>query len=128
MADIYIVYTGVDREVARRLHDALEARWAVWWDEQLVGSYPQYIETEMQKAKCVVYVNSQTARDKDTIVAPAITRAFATGLCRNRTRLKWIDMRGTDHADSARDSTAETLAWIGDRFAGAPPPDDCGKF
>ncbi|MGQ3043426.1 MAG: toll/interleukin-1 receptor domain-containing protein [Brevundimonas aurantiaca] len=68
MADIYIVYTGVDREVARRLHDALEARWAVWWDEQLVGSYPQYIEAEMQKAKCVVYVNSQTARDKDTIV------------------------------------------------------------
>ncbi len=66
--------------------------------------------------------------DKDTIVAPAITRAFANGLCRNRTRLKWIDMRGTDHADSARNSTAETLAWIGDRFAGAPPPDDCGKF
>lgn len=68
MADIYIVYTAVDREVARRLHDALATRWAVWWDEQLVGSYPQYIEAEMRKASCVVYVNSEMARDKDTIV------------------------------------------------------------
>lgn len=69
MADIYIVYTGDDRDTARRLHDALAKQWSVWWDETLVGSYPQEIEAEIPKAGCVVYVNSKTARGKDTIVA-----------------------------------------------------------
>lgn len=68
MADIYIVYTSADRDVARCLHDALNTRWTVWWDEKLVGSHPQYIEAEMPKSKCVVYINSATAREKDTIV------------------------------------------------------------
>ncbi|NJL71562.1 MAG: hypothetical protein HC888_08065 [Candidatus Competibacteraceae bacterium] len=40
MADIYIVYAGEDKEVARGLHQALSARWSVWWDDDIVGSYP----------------------------------------------------------------------------------------
>lgn len=65
--------------------------------------------------------------DKDTIVAPAVTRRFAKAVCRQRTKLRWIEMRGTEHGASARDSAIETLAWIGARFDGQPPPDDCRK-
>ncbi|WP_260582813.1 lipase family protein [Sphingopyxis sp. PET50] len=63
--------------------------------------------------------------DRDTIVAPAVTRTFARSACRNRTKIRWVEMRGTEHGTSAKDSVAETLAWIGARFAGEAPPDDC---
>lgn len=66
--------------------------------------------------------------DKDTIVAPAVTRKFAKSVCRNKTRLRWIEMRGTEHANSAKDSADETLNWIGARFDGQAPPDDCGRI
>lgn len=68
MADIYIVYAGEDREVARRLHAALSVRWSIWWDADIVGSYPRAIEREMPNAGCVVYVNSSRGREKDTII------------------------------------------------------------
>ena len=68
MADIHIVYAGEDREVARCLHKALSFRWSVWWDADIVGSYPKAIERELPEAKCVVYVNSATGREKDTII------------------------------------------------------------
>ncbi|MBN8843380.1 MAG: hypothetical protein J0H88_09045 [Sphingomonadales bacterium] len=65
--------------------------------------------------------------DKDTIVAPAVTRKFAKAVCRNRTKLRWIEMRGTEHGASAKDSVDETLSWIGARFDGQAPPDDCRR-
>lgn len=66
--------------------------------------------------------------DRDTIVAPAVTRTFARSACRNRTKIRWVEMRGTEHGTSAKDSVAETLAWIGARFAGEAPPDDCRRI
>lgn len=66
--------------------------------------------------------------DKDVIVAPAVTRKFAKAVCRNKTRLRWIEMRGTEHGASAKDSVGETLSWIGARFDGHPPPDDCRRI
>lgn len=66
--------------------------------------------------------------DKDTIVAPAVTRKFAKAVCQQRTKLRWIEMRGTEHGASARDSAVETLNWIGARFDGAPEPDDCRRI
>lgn len=68
MADVYIIYAGEDKEVARRLHGALSTRWSVWWDEDIVGSFPKAIEREMPNAGCVVYVNSAAGRVKDTII------------------------------------------------------------
>jgi acetyl esterase/lipase len=64
---------------------------------------------------------------KDTIVAPAVTRKFAKAVCKRGTRLRWIDMTG-DHGNSARESSAETISWIGQRFAGASAPNDCAKL
>jgi acetyl esterase/lipase len=63
----------------------------------------------------------------DTIVAPAVTRNFARSVCRRGTGIRWIDMNG-DHGASARDSAVETIAWIGARFDGQPPPDDCRRI
>ena len=64
---------------------------------------------------------------KDTIVAPAVTRKFAKAVCRRGTGVRWIDMTG-DHGSSAKDSAAETIAWIGARFDGQAPPNDCRRI
>lgn len=66
--------------------------------------------------------------DKDVIVAPAVTRRFAQAVCRNRTKVRYVEMPGTEHGASAKNSVAETLAWIGARFDGQPPPDDCRRI
>ncbi len=65
---------------------------------------------------------------KDDLVAPSVTRAHAHALCRNRERVRWIDIEGSGHATSAKDSAAITLEWIDNRFAGKPARSDCGKF
>lgn len=64
---------------------------------------------------------------KDTIVALAVTRKFAKAVCKHGTKLRWILMPSTDHGASAHDSAVETLSWIGARFDGTPPPDDCRR-
>lgn len=66
--------------------------------------------------------------DRDTIVAPAVTRKFAKSVCRARTKVRWVEMRGTEHGASAKDSVGETLSWIGARFDGQAPPDDCRRI
>jgi alpha-beta hydrolase superfamily lysophospholipase len=63
----------------------------------------------------------------DTIVAPAVTRKFAKAVCRRGTQLRWIDMTA-DHGTSARESAVETIGWIGARFNGNPPPNDCRRI
>lgn len=64
----------------------------------------------------------------DPVVAPAVTRAFARRACRDRRPVRYIAMPGGDHGRSARDSAAQTIAWIDDRFAGRPAPSDCGRI
>ncbi len=63
---------------------------------------------------------------KDTIIAPTVTRKFAKAVCRRGTALRWIEMTG-GHVDAARDSAQETIGWIGARFDGQPPPNDCRR-
>ena len=65
---------------------------------------------------------------KDELVAPSVTRAYAKALCRSGARLRYISMSGSGHATSAKDSATETLAWLGDRFAGRAAPSNCGRF
>lgn len=69
---------------------------------------------------------AQTATDP--IVASAVTRAFAQRMCANRVRVQYLALPGGDHATSAKQSAAQTIAWIGDRFAGRPAPNQCGRF
>lgn len=62
----------------------------------------------------------------DPLVAPAVTRAFAQRVCATGTAVQWIDVPGKDHPNTARDSTAQTVAWLADRFAGRAAGSDCG--
>ena len=65
----------------------------------------------------------------DTLVAPAVTRAFAKAVCKRRTAVRWIEIPGGSHIDGARGPrTDETLDWIDARFAGQAPPDDCRRI
>lgn len=65
---------------------------------------------------------------KDDLVAPHVTLAHATALCRSGARLRYVSITGEGHATSAKDSASETLAWIADRFAGRRAPSDCGSI
>ncbi|MEZ5693626.1 MAG: alpha/beta fold hydrolase [Altererythrobacter sp.] len=65
---------------------------------------------------------------KDPLVAPAVTRNFASKACSRGLPVRWIDLPGKDHATTAKQSAAETLQWITDRFAGKAPPSDCGQL
>ncbi len=62
---------------------------------------------------------------KDDLVAPAVTGAHVRALCRSGNKVRSIAILGEGHATSAKDSAAATLAWIADRFAGKPAPNDC---
>ena len=65
---------------------------------------------------------------RDDLVAPSVTLAHARALCRAGNRVRYISINGEGHATSARDSAAETLRWIEDRFAGHNPPNDCRRI
>ncbi len=66
---------------------------------------------------------------KDTLVAPAVTRAFARKLCRNRATVRYLDIvSSTGHTTTGRDSEVETMDWIDARFAGAAPPNGCARI
>ncbi len=64
----------------------------------------------------------------DPLVAASVTRQFARSLCRNKVRVRWIDLPGKDHATTARQSAGPTLTWIDDRFSKKAAPNDCGKI
>jgi formylglycine-generating enzyme required for sulfatase activity len=64
MADIFLSYARVDRARVLPLVQALERRgWSVWWDLHIPfgKSYAQVIEEELEAARCVVVVWSQTS-------------------------------------------------------------------
>jgi len=62
MADIFISYSSTDKTIVKRLAQLLEQKgWSVWWDRQIpIGQqYDTVIETELQKASCVLVVWTQ---------------------------------------------------------------------
>ena len=61
----------------------------------------------------------------DTEVPPAINDRFAQQLCRRGTPVRYVKVAGATHNSVMRASTAETLAWLTNRFAGARAPSDC---
>jgi pimeloyl-ACP methyl ester carboxylesterase len=62
---------------------------------------------------------------EDKIVRPAITRAYMAKLCKVHVAVRMDWVAGAGHGFVAYKSAAATIAWIGDRFAGAPTPSDC---
>ncbi len=63
----------------------------------------------------------------DTTVRPEITKQFAELLCKQGTRVRLILLPGVSHTFAAKNSAGQALAWMGERFRGAPAPSDCGR-
>ena len=63
----------------------------------------------------------------DVIVAPTVTREFVGRLCRRNASVRYLPMPG-DHVTAGKAAAPEAVAWIADRFAGRPAPNDCGRL
>jgi hypothetical protein len=63
----------------------------------------------------------------DVIIHPDVTKAYATKLCEAGSSVRMLSMPGIGHGRAAQASTQAMLAWIGDRFAGKPAPDECSR-
>lgn len=62
----------------------------------------------------------------DTTVLPEITARFMETLCRHGAKVDYNGYEGVTHTFIGRDSARDAVAWMADRFAGAPAPNDCG--
>lgn len=69
-----------------------------------------------------VFIAQGTA---DDLVRPAVTRAYVASLCRGGAHVRLHTLPGGGHMWAGRDSAAAAVAWIGQRFEGHAPPDDC---
>jgi alpha-beta hydrolase superfamily lysophospholipase len=65
---------------------------------------------------------------KDVIVSPAVTKRFVDRLCAARATVRYVPIAGGDHVSVAKSSVAVTTAWLRQRFADAPAPNDCGRL
>ena len=70
-----------------------------------------------------VFLSQGTA---DTTVRSDVTLAYMGRLCASRNPVRMLLLSDVGHAFVARDSASAAVAWIGGRFAGQPPPSDCG--
>jgi acetyl esterase/lipase len=61
----------------------------------------------------------------DKVVDPAVTLAFAGGLCTNGVPVNYVIMPGVIHAFIAHRSADMATAWIAARFTGEPAPSNC---
>lgn len=64
---------------------------------------------------------------KDEIVASAVTRAFVRRLCRT-TAVRSVTAPAGDHISAGKAAAPAAVTWIGDRFAGKRPPNDCARL
>ena len=61
----------------------------------------------------------------DTIVAPAVVSDFVRSACKYGKTVRYLSVRGGEHATVARTEALATLAWIEDRFDGKFAPNSC---
>ena len=74
MSDIFISYAREDRPRAETLARALEATgWSVWWDRSIPAgrSFPQVIQEETAKARCVLVLWSEFSVAKEWVIEEA---------------------------------------------------------
>ena len=64
--------------------------------------------------------------DADTTIEPAVTRDYMGKLCAAGSRVTFMTLPGVGHGTAAMKSALAAIAWIADRFAGTPAPNDCG--
>jgi hypothetical protein len=78
MTDVFLSYASEDRERARKLASALEARgWSVWWDRKIIAgqAFDQVIEHELETAKCVVVLWSKDSISSEWVKNEAAVAA-----------------------------------------------------
>jgi acetyl esterase/lipase len=63
--------------------------------------------------------------DTDNLVRPSVTDAYVGALCRRGSKVRYEVLPGVGHTFVARDSANDAIAWIAERFAEMPPPNDC---
>jgi len=64
----------------------------------------------------------------DVIVAPAVVRDFALHACALGKSVRFLSVKGGEHATVARTEAATILGWIDARFAGERARSNCGSF
>ncbi len=70
-----------------------------------------------------VFIAQGTA---DTTVRPEITKEYVRELCAGGARVRLKMMPGVSHVTIALDAAYDAVAWMADRFAGEPAPNQCG--
>jgi hypothetical protein len=111
MTDVFISYASEDRERARKLASALEARgWSVWWDRKIIAgqSFDQMIEHELETAKSVVVLWS-----KDSISSEWVKNEAAVASERGVLVPALIDNVKLP-LEFRRKQTADLTGWDGD--------------
>ena len=63
--------------------------------------------------------------DADQVIQPAVTRDYMGKLCAAGSRVTFMSLPGVGHGAAAMKSALTAIAWIADRFAGSPAPDNC---
>ncbi len=69
--------------------------------------------------------------DADSLIIPAVQRAFAARLCRAGQRLEFRTYPGLDHVPLVQPGSPlipYLLSWTADRFRGAPAPANCAAI
>ena len=78
MTDVFLSYASEDRERARKLARALEARgWSVWWDRKIRAgqSFDQAIEHELETAKSIIVLWSKNSVSSEWVKNEAAVAA-----------------------------------------------------
>jgi acetyl esterase/lipase len=63
----------------------------------------------------------------DEVVRPQITALYAGGLCAQGTAVRYLTVPDEGHILVAFHTAKDAVAWMADRFAGKPAPDECVK-
>ena len=63
----------------------------------------------------------------DEVVRPQITALYAGGLCAQGTAVSYLSVPDEAHFRVAFTTAKDAVAWMADRFAGKPAPDECVK-
>jgi len=63
----------------------------------------------------------------DEVVRPQITAVYAGTLCAQGTAVSYLSVPDEAHMRVAFNSAKQAVAWMADRFAGKPAPDECVK-
>ena len=61
----------------------------------------------------------------DPVVSPRITAVYGGVLCAQGTAVRYLSVPDEGHIRVAFHTAGQAVEWMGGRFAGKPPPDDC---